>query len=109
MSKVKKKSIKRVEVSAYKENPVINYTLLGIFLIFLAFFSTFKITGDDDVFWHLATGRLILNTGHVPSVDVFGYMTQGQEWMPFEWGWDVITYFIYSFSAFLQATLKEQG
>ena len=100
MSKVKKKSIKRVEVSAYKENPVINYTLLGIFLIFLAFFSTFKITGDDDVFWHLATGRLILNTGHVPSVDVFGYMTQGQEWMPFEWGWDVITYFIYSFSGY---------
>jgi len=101
MSKATKKTVKRAEVFDYKENPIFNYALLGIFLIFLGAFSTFKITGDDDVFWHLATGRFILQTGHVPSIDVFGFMTQGQEWMPFEWGWDVLTYAIYSFSGYV--------
>ncbi len=100
MSKVKKKNIKQGESVIYKENPVFNYALLGIFLIFLGFFTTFKITGDDDVFWHLATGRYIIQAGHVPSTDIFGYMTQGQQWMPFEWGWDVITYSIYTFSGY---------
>lgn len=101
MAKVKKKVSKQQgESVVYKENPVFNYALLAIFLVFLGFFTTFKITGDDDVFWHLSTGRLIVNTLHVPSTDVFGYMTQGQEWMPFEWGWDVMTYGIYSFSGY---------
>ena len=97
MAKDKKKSAKQVVVD-FKENPLLNYGLLAIFFIFLVFFTTFKITGDDDVFWHLATGRFILQTGHVPSTDIFGFMTQGQVWMPFEWGWDVLTYSVYTFS-----------
>ncbi len=100
MAKDKKKSVVKQSVSTYTENPIFNYALLAAFLVFLSFFSTFKITGDDDVFWHLATGRYILQTGHVPSTDIFGYMTQGQQWMPFEWGWDVLTYSIYSFSGY---------
>ena len=75
-------------------------TVLLFFAIFIAFFTTFKITGDDDVFWHLATGRYILEHHYVPSTDVFGYMTEGQPWMPFEWGWDVISYLIYQLGGF---------
>ncbi|MBI5402458.1 MAG: hypothetical protein HY959_03585 [Ignavibacteriae bacterium] len=97
MHKIRKKETEKTVV---KENPVFNYILLAAFAIFLCYFTTFKITGDDDVFWHLATGKHILETHHVPSTDIFGYMTQGQEWMPFEWGWDVITYSIYSFSGY---------
>ncbi|MGB9696633.1 MAG: hypothetical protein ACPL2D_05000 [Ignavibacteria bacterium] len=74
--------------------------VLLFFALFLAFFTTFKITGDDDVFWHLATGRYILEHHYVPSTDVFGYMTEGQPWMPFEWGWDVISYLIYQLGGF---------
>ncbi len=98
MPKNKKKTNK---VSSYQENKYLNYSLLFLFLIFLSFFSTFKITGDDDVFWHLATGRYIVNNLTVPSTDIFGYMTEGQQWMPFEWGWDVITYGIYTFSGYI--------
>ncbi len=99
MSKVKKENIKPVK-KEYPNDKYYNYLMLICFGIFLCFFTTFKITGDDDVFWHLATGKYILQTHEVPSTDIFGYMTQGQEWMPFEWGWDVITYTIYTFSGY---------
>ena len=79
---------------------MIEYGLLILFGIFLVLFTTFKITGDDDVFWHLATGRYIVETGHVPSVDIFGFVTQGQQWMPFEWGWDVLTYTLYNIGGY---------
>jgi hypothetical protein len=80
----------------YKENPLFNYLLIFLFTIFLILLTTFKISGDDDVFWHLATGRYVVENFHVPSADVFGFITEGQEWMPFEWGWDVLTYGLYN-------------
>lgn len=82
------------------DNPLYNYGLMIIFSVFLILLTSFKITGDDDVFWHLATGRYIVETHHVPSVDIFGYVTQGQQWMPFEWGWDVITYGLYNLGGY---------
>jgi len=97
--KEKKKSVKK-NLPVYEEEKYLNYILVLTFFVFLSVFSTFKITGDDDVFWHLATGRYIIETGHVPSADVFGFMTQGQEWMPFEWGWDVLTYSLYNISGY---------
>lgn len=78
------------------DNPLYNYGLMILFAVFIILLTTFKITGDDDVFWHLATGRHIVQTHEVPSADIFGYVTQGQEWMPFEWGWDVLTYTLYN-------------
>ncbi|HEY5536154.1 MAG TPA: hypothetical protein VIL99_14610 [Ignavibacteria bacterium] len=100
MAKEKKKSAKQ-EVVNYDEKPLFNYGLLAVFFIFLIFFTTFKITGDDDVFWHLATGRYIIETGSVPATDVFGFITQGQKWMPFEWGWDILTYSVYNIAGYI--------
>jgi hypothetical protein len=97
LAKVKKKAL---TPEIYNENPLYNYILIASFFIFLCFFTTFKFTGDDDVFWHLATGRYVLETGSVPSTDVFGYITQGQKWMPFEWGWDVLTYSVYNIAGY---------
>jgi hypothetical protein len=99
MPKVKKDNAKKI-VKVNPNEKYFNYLLITCFALFMCYFSTFKITGDDDVFWHLATGKYVLQTNTVPSTDIFGYMTQGQEWMPFEWGWDVITYTIYSFSGY---------
>ncbi|MFA5404434.1 MAG: hypothetical protein WC358_05830 [Ignavibacteria bacterium] len=102
MAKAKKKATAKSHIieNSFIEKPLFNYILLFTFALFICYFTTFKITGDDDVFWHLATGKYILQTHQVPSTDIFGYMTQGQEWMPFEWGWDVITYTIYTFSGY---------
>lgn len=97
MAKKQSKSPSKVpqQKKKFADNPLYNYGLVLIFGIFIILLTTFKISGDDDVFWHLATGRYIVDTQTVPSTDIFGYVTQGQQWMPFEWGWDVLTYGLY--------------
>lgn len=95
MSKSKQKK-KTEQQKFFTENKNLNYFLLSLFVIFIIFFTTFKIGGDDDVFWHLATGKYIVENASVPSTDVFGWQTEGVEWMPFEWGWDVLTYGIFT-------------
>ena len=74
------------------ENKYFVFALFAVFSVLVYLASTYKITGDDDFFWHLATGRYIITHGVVPDKDIFGFATQGVEWIPFEWGWDVITH-----------------
>lgn len=74
--------------------------MLASFVIFIILVTSYKIQGDDDIFWHLASGRYIVETKTVPSSDIFGFVTAGERWIPFEWGWDVLTYSIYSFSGY---------
>ena len=66
-----------------------------LLLIFAVCISIGQIT-DDDIFWHLATGRWIAEHHAVPSQDIFGYVTAGVPWIPFEWGWDLLTYGLYT-------------
>ncbi|MBS1517579.1 MAG: hypothetical protein JSS91_05780 [Bacteroidetes bacterium] len=98
MAKKQKRSPVKIpeKQPVFKDNPLYNYGMMLLFAVFIMMFTTFKISGDDDVFWHLATGKYIAETHHVPSEDIFGFVTQGQQWMPFEWGWDLITYGLYS-------------
>ncbi len=58
--------------------------------------GTTKIAGDDDVFWHLATGKWIIEHKSIPIEDVFGHPFPHQEWVPVGWAWDVFTYLLYS-------------
>lgn len=78
----------------------LNYLLLSSFFVFVLVLTTFKIFQDDDIFWHLSTGRYIIQNFTVPSTDVFGFVTSGTRWIPFEWGWDVLTYLIYIIGGF---------
>ncbi len=45
---------------------------------------------DPDYFWHLATGRLILETGRIPSVEPFSFTWAGRPWVPDQWLADVL-------------------
>lgn len=97
MQEVKKKLLL---IKGNDKYPIINYLLLFAFLVLISVITTFKLFQDDDVFWHLATGRYIIQNGQIPSSDVFGFISGGMKWIPFEWGWDVITFMIYSIGGF---------
>ncbi len=40
---------------------------------------------DPDSFWHLATGKLILRTREIPTVDPFSWTAPGRKWIAHEW------------------------
>lgn len=49
----------------------------------------------DDLFWHLATGKLVLETGSVPTHDPFSYTCRGCAWTSHEWGFGLASYLVY--------------
>ena len=87
-------------VPSSKENPYVNYALYVLFFILLVFFTITKMGGEDDFYWHLESGKYIVENKTIPTTDTFGYVTYGQHWIPFEWGWDVLTYSIYNSTGF---------
>ncbi|RPI18777.1 MAG: hypothetical protein EHM58_03975 [Ignavibacteriae bacterium] len=94
-------SKKTVKVNVIpEENKYYIYALILAFTTLVFFAASYKISGDDDFFWHLATGRYIVQNQVVPNTDIFGYATAGVEWIPFEWGWDVITYGLYNIGGY---------
>jgi len=44
---------------------------------------------EGDVWWHVATGELILSTGTFPRTDPFSFTAGGNDWIAFEWLGDV--------------------
>lgn len=96
MAKVKKQ-LKTFEI---KENKFVVFGVLAVFLTLVFLASSYKVSGDDDFFWHLATGRFVVENKYVPDKDVFGYASSNDEWIPFEWGWDVITYSLYNIGGY---------
>lgn len=50
---------------------------------------------DPDIFWHVKTGKWILENGYIPKVDVFSWHS-GLNWMPHEWLYDIFLNIIYN-------------
>ena len=65
--------------------------ILGIVLGCLLAWRAAVHTGlFDDVFWHLAAGRWMLDHHAVLRRDVFSYTVRGHSWVTPEWGYDVV-------------------
>src|SRR3989454_1677962 len=47
---------------------------------------------DPDYFWHLTAGKLIAETGRVPSTDPFSFTWFGLPWTPHEWLSELLIY-----------------
>jgi len=64
--------------------------LLGL-LIALAFLAGLFQICDNDVWWHIRTGEIVLDTGRVPRTDPFSHTAEGHVWITHEWLAEVIT------------------
>lgn len=51
---------------------------------------------DPDYFWHLHTGRWIVEHRAIPSVDSFSHTFAGQPWLYVDWLSDVAMYLVHS-------------
>jgi len=67
----------------------------GAFLFMVGSATVFRLT-NYDIWWHLATGRLIAGGGGIPRSDPFSFTAQGAEWIDHEWLFQLIMYGIHS-------------
>jgi hypothetical protein len=51
---------------------------------------------DPDLWWHLRTGQLIVETGHVPHTDPFSFTRFGKPWVSHEWLSEIVLYELWS-------------
>ncbi len=47
---------------------------------------------DPDLWWHLRTGQIIVETGHVPHTDPFSFTRSYHPWVAHEWLSEVVFY-----------------
>ncbi len=60
-------------------------------LLFAAVAGTFRVRAYD-LFWHLASGRWIVEHGRVPWSDPFRFTNDGAPWVDHEWLFQVMVY-----------------
>ncbi len=73
-----------------KWSPPLPVTLFLLFAGVMASVAIIRGHFDPDYFWHLATGRRILETGSIPSVDPFSFTWAGDPWIPDQWLGEVL-------------------
>lgn len=61
-------------------------------LVLLMVASFFFVETDPDYWWHLRTGRLIVETRAVPHTDSYSFTARGQPWVTQEWLTEVLLY-----------------
>lgn len=47
---------------------------------------------DTDIWWHLRTGRYIIETRTIPGFDIYSYTAGGNRWIDLHWLFEVILY-----------------
>ncbi len=70
---------------------------LAVFLVaigVLLFFCPMLI--DPDYYWHLETGRLIVQNRALTAADPFSFMYEGQHWVLHEWLFQLVLYLAYA-------------
>jgi hypothetical protein len=58
---------------------------LGLFVILAGWLVGLRPLSDNSFLTHLATGRIILDTGSVPSVDPYTFTAAGEPWVVQSW------------------------
>jgi hypothetical protein len=69
--------------------------LMGL-VVLLAVAASLTPIGSYDYWWHLATGRWILDHGTIPDADPFSFTSSGTEWVDHEWLFQILAYLTHS-------------
>ncbi len=72
------------EASPRRRGPSIGF-LMGGLAGFMAMLSGFGPLFDNSTFTHLATGRMILDQGRVPTADPYSWTASGDPWVVQSW------------------------
>jgi len=74
--------------------------ILTVFILLIAFVTAFACSWDslvnNDIWWHLATGKLIQEQGAIPREDPFSYTKSGAPWITHSWLAELLFYELYA-------------
>ena len=65
-----------------------------------------ELFNDGDTYWHVAAGRLIIDTRGVPATDPFSFTFRGQPWTAHEWLAEVLAAAAYRLGAWPAAAAR---
>jgi len=74
--------------------PSLSFFVLAL-TFFGLFFSNLTPIQSHDLWWHLASGRFIVESGLIPGTDPFSFTAHGQPWINSYWLQEVILFFLY--------------
>ena len=90
----------------YRLWPLLHIRDVAVAGLFLAIFAmALKPVVDNDVFWHLATGRYIWATRSIPHADPFSWTAPGRAWIAHEWLTETLLYPLYQHGGYALLTL----
>jgi hypothetical protein len=70
-------------------------------ILFLALFViAAREISDPDFWWHLRTGRFIVENRALPHADIFSFTNAGRPWIAHEWLSEVLIYALYALGSF---------
>jgi hypothetical protein len=77
---------------------------LNRLVVLIAFLGVFAMAArtvvDTDLYWHLATGRYIVETGQIPQTDPFSSTRVGTPWVNVQWLPQIGLYLLYRAGGF---------
>jgi hypothetical protein len=76
--------------------------LMAVVATLAAYLTMAQRMADPDQFWHIATGRWIVEHGAVPTVDVFSWwgIANEREWVAQSWLFGVLIYGVHALGGF---------
>jgi hypothetical protein len=79
-----------------KTFPTLDQVWLFAALILIGLRPLLTAIPPNDFWWHMATGRMILDTGTIPQIDSFSYTQAGETFFNQSWLSQVLLYGLYS-------------
>jgi hypothetical protein len=75
-------------------------------LVFIAVFTmAVRVPADSDTWWHLASGRYIVDNARIPVADPFSLTRLGAPWIDHGWLAQVLLYGLYALSSWVGLAL----
>ncbi|WP_439393075.1 hypothetical protein ACRQ5Q_27710 [Bradyrhizobium sp. PMVTL-01] len=71
-----------------------------LLLLYIVLLPADRLLLDPDLYWHIATGRKIWESGSLPQVDEFSHTFRGHPWIARDWLSDLLFFGAYSLSGF---------
>ncbi len=92
---VSKEHAEQITMTQLMRRLTLDSVWIGAVVVFIALRALLTPAPPHDLWWHMATGRLITTTGAIPTVDSFSYTQAGEVFYNQSWLAQLLMYGLY--------------